>query len=201
MKKNILNSFIILLIVVLFFLVLNIMNSLKKTQIKEVEIIEKIQNYPYVLNENDSPYFSSEFKKLKKILEEKEAEEEYAKQISKLFVIDFYSLNYAVNKNDIGGTQFVYEEYKDDFEKSAKDTIYNKVENNIYGNRNQELPVIKKVEIKDFKKVKFEADEVKDNNAYSVTMKVEYEKDLDYPTDISLILVHKNNLLQISKIE
>ena len=59
--------------------------------------------------------------------------------ISKLFVIDFYSLNSALNKNDIGGKEFVYRNYQEDFSKLAKETIYKYVENNIYGKRNQEF--------------------------------------------------------------
>ena len=79
-----------------------------KSGASEVEILSTIENYGYTLNENDSSYVELLFKELKKELEKEDINKEnYAKIMSQLFVADFYSLKQAINKNDVGGVQFV----------------------------------------------------------------------------------------------
>ena len=46
-------------------------------------------------------------------------EEKYATYISQMFLADFYTLNSALNKNDVGGVQFVYKDYQEDFLKNS----------------------------------------------------------------------------------
>ena len=49
-------------------------------------------------------------------IEAKEVDnKKYAEAISKLFVIDFFTLDNKSSKNDVGGVQFVYTSYKADF--------------------------------------------------------------------------------------
>ena len=161
MKINTLNKIITILIVISFmilvFLIGNIIKDLTN-QVKETETLDTIDNYSYVLTDSDTDYYKEQFKELKKILQAEEVnEEEYAKTISKLFLIDFYSLASSINKNDVGGSQYVEEAYRDTFIRKAKDTIYANVENNIYGDRKQELPNVTQVEITKIAKTKTNA--------------------------------------------
>ena len=166
------------------------------------QTLDSIENYNYTLNENDSEYFKKEFKKLKKILESDSiVEEEYASALSKLFTIDFYSLNDAISKSDVGGIQFVYDEYRDSFLTKAKDTIYNYVESNLYGKRTQELPEVKEVEVTNIEKKEYDGEKEQDDEAYYVDVTITYEKDLDYPTECSFIWIHHNNKLELVEME
>lgn len=208
MKKRKIKKFkmivTILFIVLLFILgwcLKDIIGVLKNNGASEVEILEQIESYNYVLNENDPEYFKTVFKDLKEELsKDKIDEENYAKLISELFVIDFFSLDNALSKNDVGGIQFVYTDYQDSFTKFAKEGIYKYVESNIYNNRKQELPSVSSVEISDIKQdaVSFDND-IEDNKAYYVTLTITYEENLEYQENVELIIIHSNNKLEIAK--
>lgn len=195
-------TLIICCFIVLLFCLVDIYRSLKSGNISQVKVLETIENFDYKLDENDSAYVKSLFKDLKKVLEEEQVDEQsYASLMSQIFVADFYSLKQAINKNDVGGTQFVYEPYQNDFIASAKSTIYAYVENNIYGTRNQALPLVSNVEVTDIQSTEYESDMVSDQKAYLVDLYVTYEETLDYPNHVSLTLVHNDDKLQIVKMQ
>lgn len=193
---------VILIVIVLGILIIgfqDLLGSLTTKKQQKVEVLDTIKGYDYKLDENDSKYFKELFKQLKKELtKETVNEEKYAKLISQLFITDFYSLNHAINKNDVGGTQFVYKNYQNTFETIAKDTVYRYVENNIYGNRKQTLPDITKVEVTDITNGPFETEVATDSNAYIVTLSLTYEKDLGYPTTCDLVVIHSHDKLEIA---
>lgn len=198
--NNIITIVIIILLIILGILVFGIIKNLTN-DVKKTVVLDTIENYNYELTDNDSEYFKETFKELKKSLKE-ENEEEYAIAVSKLFIIDFYSLSSAVNKNDVGGTQFIESSSRENFIKKAKDTIYKNVENNMYGDRKQELPTVKEVTIENIQKT------TKNNiDYYNVLANVSYEKDMGYPTKLELTLTYSklidssNNHLEIIKIE
>ena len=201
--KVVMTIIFIILFTLLAFGFKDIIAVLKNDGASKVEILDTIKKYEYTLDENDSAYFKKEFKKLKKELEKKNVnEEEYAKLVSKLFIIDFFSLNRVINKNDVGGKQFVYKDYQESFIKFAKDGIYKYVENNIYGDRKQDLPSVKLVTIDEIKQeeVKFENDVI-DAKAYVVELTINYDKDLEYQDKATLVLIHNNNKLEIAKMD
>lgn len=204
--KNRINYRVIFIIVLIFLFALlgicikNIYDTLNSKT--EVKTLSAIDNYGYELNENDSPYFQELFKELEKCLNDKEFEEEnYAQLISKLFVTDFYSLEYAISKSDIGGVQFIDQDSTDSFISKAKDTIYAYVESNVYGKREQELPNVIQVEVKSIKQDKYKESIYQDDEAYYVDLKLTYEKDMEYPEEVSLVLIHKDNKLEIIKVD
>ncbi|MDD3049402.1 MAG: hypothetical protein PHQ89_05495 [Bacilli bacterium] len=198
----ILSLIIIVLIGVLVFCIKDIIKSLKANEQTKVEILDSVEGYDYSLNENDSKYFKELFTNLKETLsKEKVDEEEYAKIISQLFITDFYSLANSLNKNDVGGIQFVYTDYQESFVKKAKETVYATVENNIYGKRNQVLPSVKEVTITDISETTFEMTDYEDEKAYEVNVKITYDEDLEYSSNATLVLVHLNNKLQIAQMK
>lgn len=194
--KFLLPIILVVLFILLFFCLKDIYNSLKSNE--TVKTLDSIENYNYTLNEQDSDYFENLFKELKNTLENEELDEEkYASLVSQLFITDFYSLEYALSKSDIGGLQFVYDEYRDTFSLKAKETVYAYVESNIYGKREQELPNVTNVEIANIEQKEYSGKKEKDEEAYYVDLEITYEKDLDYPTSCSLILIHHDNKLEI----
>ena len=147
MKKRRLKTWpiiILLIFIILIICIINIISSLNNSKKISTETIDTIEKYNYNLKQNESAYYKKLFKDLKNELKkEKVDEENYASIVSKMFLTDFLSLDNAINKNDIGGTDFVYEDYRETFIKKSKDTIYLYIENNIYGDRKQELPLVK----------------------------------------------------------
>lgn len=204
-KKQINFKTILIVVLVILFICLGLcikdIIGVLNNSTKQVEILANIEGYDYSLNENDSEYFKEKFMLLKdELKKDKINEENYASLVSELFVIDFFSLDSSLNKNDIGGIQFIYKDYQSDFVNYAKDGIYKYVENNIYNDRKQELPLVKNTEIKSIEeqKVTFKND-VDDDKAYVVKVLIEYEKDLEYPKEVELTVIHSNNKLEIAK--
>lgn len=195
--SNILTIVVVILLIILVFFVKNIYDEIKNSSSEEVKVLDTIENYGYILTENDTELFKKEFKELKDILNDENIDnEKYAEVISKLFIIDFYSLESAINKNDVGGVQFIYEASKENFTKKAKDTIYNHIENNIYGKRKQELPNVSEVKLENIKEK--EIDDF--NEAYLLELSISYEKDMNYPKSVDITIVNNNNKLEILSI-
>ncbi len=205
-KRKIKLKKILLIIIILGLLIyLGIFIIKKKKQPREaqvIEVIDTIDDFGYELNDNETKYYNELFNKLKNILkEENYNEQEYAELIAKLFLVDFYDLDNKVMKSDIGGTQFVYEKYREDFEKGAKVGPYKYVESNVYGDRKQTLPIIKEVTQESIENKIFKYDNTSDSNAYYLTMNISYTKDLGYPTKVEIVLIHNNNRLEVAKLE
>lgn len=207
-KKRIIRVWpIIIVLVLICFIVLllclkDVYQSLKSGSASQVEILSTIENYGYTLNENDPEYVEKKFKELKKELGKEEPDEKvYASLLSQIFVADFYSLKQAINKNDIGGTQFVYEAYQNDFIQYAKTSVYAYIENNIYGTRKQELPMVSEVEVTSVEQTGYNGSAISDASAYEIDLFLTYEEELNYPTHVTLIVAHINNKLQIVKMQ
>ena len=201
MKKRRLKTWpimILLIFIILIICIVSIISSLNNSKKISTETIDTIKKYNYNLKQNESIYYKELFKELKSELKkEKIDEEKYASIISKMFLTDFLSLDNAINKNDVGGTDFIYSTYKDTFITKAKDTLYLYIENNIYGDRKQELPIVKEVKITNIETKKYDGEKVDDEKAYYIDCEVIYKKDLDYQEKVNLILVHNKDKLEI----
>ncbi|MDD3048742.1 MAG: hypothetical protein PHQ89_01965 [Bacilli bacterium] len=173
--------------------------------VKEVKILKEIKNYGYTLDENETALYKDLFEELNIELTETTVDEEkYAELVSKLFVADFYNLANKVNKNDVGGIQFINAAVQSNFLLNAKNTLYKYVENNIYGDRDQELPIVSLITTSRIKIISYEYNKITDKKAYEVTLNWEYKTDLDYQTSAALILVHENNkvsIVELKKVE
>lgn len=186
-------------LLILLYCVKDIYSSLKSSTTEEVKILNEIKEYSYTLEETDSAYVTEMFKKLEKELNQEVIDEEnYATIISKMFLADFFTLNSAINKNNVGGEQFVYSKYKESFLKNAKDTVYRYVENNIYETRKQELPIVSEVEVTKIEQKLYDSDEITDAKAFYVDATISYKEDMGYQTEANLIIVHSNNKLEIA---
>lgn len=201
-KKRKIFILILIIIIALFGLYLYKKKNTKTAPATQVEVIDTIDNFDYQLNDNETKYYNELFTSLKELLSQDDYdEEEYAAIICKLFLADFYDLDSKVMKSDVGGTQFVYADYRTDFEAGAVDSVYKYVESNVYGDRKQSLPVVKSVEKSEIYNDTFKYNNGVDNNAYYVILNIKYEKNLDYPEQVKLVLIHNNNKLEIAKME
>ncbi len=186
---------------ILIYCLCDIYNSLKGNT-KGVKVLNEIEDYGYTLNDNDSKLVSSNFSKLKDVLSSDIVDgEKYATYISIIFAADFYSLDNALSKNDVGGIQYIYSDKQNEFKIQAKNTIYKYVESNIYGDRKQELPVVSDVTVDNITSKLYTSSLVTDAKAYYVDLTISYEKDLGYPKEASLIIVHEDNKLSIVSVK
>lgn len=168
----------------------------------EVEIVDKIDTFGYVLDKSKSSYYQTTFEELKTVLKANEVNyEEYAKVISKLFVSDLYTLSNKISSSDIGGLNFVYKDFRKDFMSIAKTSLYNSVKSNLYGEREQELPTVTGVNIVEITNTTFKYGKNTFENAYLIKMTIDYEKDLGYPKNCEVVLINNENIVEIVKLK
>lgn len=159
--------------------------------------LESLEMYGYTLDDLDTELYRTYFEELKEILNDDEIDmSSYASVLSKLFITDFYTLSNKVTSSDIGGVEFVHADIVDNFKINAGDTIYNHVKNNVYGDRTQELPIVKNVTVDNIQEVKYNYKD-KEYDAFKVVVKWEYEIDLGYDNAGVLYLIKDNNKLNV----
>lgn len=201
MKKNkgrgVIVIFIIVGIILFGYLGYRVKNDFFKGS--ERKKLDSIELYGYTLSKNDTEIYKTYFKELSKVLNEKTIDyTEYAKLISKLFVIDLYTLDNKLASTDIGGLEFLHKDLKDNFKENMGSTLYNFVESNIDGKRTQELPIVKDVNVSDVFETKYTYNKT-EYDAYIVSTVITYEKDLGYPKSMKLTIIKDNNILYIVK--
>lgn len=163
------------------------------------KIIDSIELYGYTLDNNDTEIYKTNFKELSKILNEKVIDyDKYAEYISKLFIIDLFTLNNKLGSTDIGGLDFIHPDLKDNFKEYIGYSMYKTIETNLDGKRTQELPIVKNVTIDTLKDSKFTYND-KSYEGYEVKANIEYEKDLGYQEEIDLRIIKDNKMLYIVK--
>lgn len=199
-KKKI-RKFIFLLIIVIVAIIgaiLYVDNSKKEEPIK-IKSVDKIEGYDYTLSSNATKYYKSLFKELKQVLEDDEIDEaKYADLVTKLFVCDFYNLDNKLNKNDIGGVQFVYKDFREDFKKLAADSIYKNV---LYGERKESLPIVTNVSTEKKDGLSFKYGDNNDEKAYKIGFEISYKDDQGYQETGDIILIHNDKKLEIAALE
>ena len=205
LKKKIRNTLIVLFVIMVgigsYFLYKNILED--PTQ-KEIKVVNKIDKYGYELKDNKPKKYKEMFEELKEILTQKEVnEEKYVKKISEMFIYDFYSLNDKTSKTDIGGVDFVYSGIRENFLKNAQDTYYKYVENNIYDNRKQSLPVVSNITIDSVDKESYEYEDKSDDEAYNVKVSWTYTDDkyTEYQKDAKLVFIHDDIKLSLVELQ
>lgn len=206
LKKKAKRLIIILLIIIVLLLTgLFICNKFfNKKEVKETKVVNQIDKYGYNLKDTKTKKYHKMFEELKKILSKKEVnEEDYVKQISKMFVYDFYSLNDKTAKTDIGGVDFVYSGVLENFLLKAEDTYYKYVESNIYGNRNQSLPTVNEIEIDNVTQEVFAYGDKTDEKAYIVDASWTYTEPefSKYQTKAKLIFIHDGDKLSLVELQ
>ena len=173
------------------FLVKDDKNVVTKKELDSLEL------YGYTLDDYDSALYKEYFNDLKSTLNSEEVNyEDYAKEIVKLFVIDFYTLDNKLTSSDIGGVEFIPSDMVENFKMHAGDTMYNHVKTNIYGDRVQELPIVKRVDVTNLESITYTYKD-KEYSGYKVSASWEYQEDLGYKNSEVFTLIKDNNKLYI----
>ena len=177
--------------------------SVKPKAVKTATVENEIEEYGYTLKSTRNDRYKKAFQELKDILSKKDVDEKaYVEQISKMFIMDFYTLNDKLANTDVGGIDFVHTDAKTNFLEKAEDTVYKYVENDIYGNRDQQLPEVTEVTVEKVENIEYTiGTDFTDDSAYQVEVSLKYKEDLDYPTKATLIFVHEDNKLSLVEME
>ena len=180
----------------------------KKDNTKKVKVVDSIKNdnVDYVVNEHDSKLFKKTFEELKKVLNAKEVDnKKYAETISKLFVIDFFTLSNKTSKNDVGGVQFVFDGYKTTFVEYARDGIYKQVLASDAGQINNSLPTVKSVKVNSVEEVSpagmFATPFAEDAVGYEVRLSWTYENDDSFQSEAVIVVAPDGEKLSLVKMD
>ena len=199
-KKQRRIRFLVLLTIVLVLGLVIFFQTRRKLQV--VSVVSRIDGYDYYLESNATSIYKKYYKELEKELKKSDIDEKrYVGLVASLFVVDYYTLNNKITNKDIGGESFIHSDLKEKFLKESSETIYKYVENNLYGNRKQKLPEVKRVDIKNMAETTYDRNGYKDDKSYKVDIKIQYVKNLNYQTEITLFLVHENNKISIVEID
>lgn len=206
-QKRKIKKKVIVLIVLITILVIGVIgfivySNLPKNTEGSSKVVDEISEYGYYLEADQPKIYKDLFEDLATVLSKEEVdEEEYAKLISQMAAIDFYNLDNKISKSDVGAVQFVREKNVDNFVLEASETVYKYIEQNIYGDREQELPVVTKSSIKSIENESYKYKDIEDENAYVVKVNLEYKKDLGYPEEVEISLLHNDKKLEIYKMK
>lgn len=185
--KKVLRFLIIVLIIVTVVVLLYVLPK------KKSKVVESIDNtkYGYILTKRDSSLYKEVFNLLKDELDNDNINyEKYAEYISKLFVIDLYTLNNKTNKNDIGGIQYVKDEVKDNYKLNVSNTLYKYI-----GTVKSDVEV-SKIDLEKISEITYKISN-KEYSGYEVKLIWEYKEKNDYDTEGTIVLIKDNDKLYI----
>lgn len=206
-KKIIIFILVLLVAAVLVFVALKV--GKKSEEKPQKTVVDQIKIFDYSVVDTDTELFKENFKELKNILSKKEIDnKEYASTVSKLFIIDFYTLSNKTSINDVGSVQFVYSSYKSDFIDYAREGMYKQVKSNLDNDRSQDLPEVKSVTIDSIEEIvpstELKSDDFKnvtDPEAYKVKISWDYTKSNDFQTSATMVIVKDGEKLSVAKLE
>lgn len=183
-------------------------NDSKPEVIEEAKKLDYIKGFDYELYDSSTELYQILYYELKDTLEADTIDyEKYAETISKMFVVDFYTLNNKVTNQDVGGLEFIYSNNKDNFSLKASDTMYKYIESNVYGDREQKLPEVSEILTSEVSVNAYKyTDEdskftISDDNGYIVKLTWSYKEDLGYQKSATIRLVHEDKVLSIVSVE
>lgn len=202
LNKNKLFYFVMISLILVVIIVIGVKFTLEFLVKDDKNVVTKkeldsLELYGYTLDDYDSDLYKEYFNDLKGTLNSKEVNyEDYAKEIVKLFVSDFYTLDNKLTSSDIGGVEFIPSDMVENFKMHAGDTMYNHVKTNIYGDRVQKLPIVKSVEVTNIENITYTYKD-KEYSAYRVSARWEYQEGLGYKNNEIFTLIKDNNKLYI----
>ena len=157
----------------------------------------QIKGFEYILYDNQIKLYKDEFKILKENLESKKIDyKEYAKSISKMFIIDLYNLDSKKNMYDVGGVVFVYPDARENYKLNVTNTLYKYMKDTSNGDRKQKLPKVKSVEVTSIEDNKFKIGE-EEFDGYKTNVNVEYVEDMGYDKKSEIVIIRKDKYLYI----
>ena len=199
MKKKY-KIFLIIIIILIILIVAAIIafKLLKNNKPAEpVKVVDSIDNFNYTLDDRDTELMKNTYNELKEVLSaEKINYEKYANLLSKLFVIDLFTMNNKVNRYDVGSIEYIYPDSIDNFKTNVEDTIYKSMENNSDGKRKQDLPEVSSIDNESVETKTFTIDE-KEYDSFVVNLNWSYKNDLGYDNKATITLIELNEKLYV----
>ena len=157
--------------------------------------------YGYTLSKNDTDLYKTNFKELERTLNNQPINySDYAKGISKLFIIDLFTLDNKLASTDIGGLEFLHKDLKENFKDNMGATLYKNIENNLNGNRTQKLPIVSEINVSDVFETKYTYQKV-EYDAYIVSLNWSYKEDMGYQNSAKITAIKDGEFLYIVKSE
>jgi len=189
MQKVLFLVMLIIIVLIGLYAVYTLFVNKDKGTLKEEQTIK----YGYKLYERDNELYKSIFDDLKITLDLEDVNyEDYAKYITELFVIDFYSLSNKTSKNDVGGIQYIEPTLKENIILNATNTIYKYI--NI--NNKKELPEVVNIETTKIEEASYKIDSVS-YESYIIELNWEYKEDLEYEDSGIFTVIKDDNKLYI----
>lgn len=197
-KKYKLLLILIAIIIVILLSIFLIPKLFKKEEETPIKVVDSINEYGYTLEDRDTKLMKDTYNELKSILNEDEVDmESYAKSLSKLFIIDLFTINNKRNKYDVGGVEYIYTDSQENFKINVEDTLYKTVKTNSDGKRKQDLPIVKSVNVGEVKKDEFTIGEDDTYDSYVIEITWDYEKDYGYDKKANITSIEKDGKMFI----
>lgn len=161
--------------------------------VNKSEVALEIKDYGYKVNDNESKYYKDTFQELKSLLETPDFDDtKYRDLIAKLFIIDLYSLGTKINKYEVSSVEYFHPERQEMHQNKVIDNFYNIIEDNTYGDRKMDLPIVSEVIIDNVTEVNYKMNE-EEVPAVLVDVSISYEEDLGYDKYGEVTLVKVDN--------
>lgn len=196
-KYKILLIVIIVLIIVIIAAIVAFKFLKGSEPAEPVKVVDRIDNFDYTLDDRDTELMKNTYNELKTVLSSDEIDyEKYAEILSKLFVIDLFTMDNKVNRYDVGSTEYVYPDSVDNFKTNVEDTIYKSMENNSDGKRKQDLPEVSSIDNTSVETSTFTIGE-EEHESFVVNINWSYESDLGYDDNATITLIELNEKLYV----
>lgn len=196
-KYKILLIVIIILIIVIIAAIVAFKFLKGSEPAEPVKVVDRIDNFDYTLDDRDTELMKNTYNELKTVLSSDEIDyEKYAEILSKLFVIDLFTMDNKVNRYDVGSTEYVYPDSVDNFKTNVEDTIYKSMENNSDGKRKQDLPEVSSIDNTSVETSTFTIGE-EEHESFVVNINWSYVSDLGYDDNAIITLIELNEKLYV----
>lgn len=196
-KYKILLIVIIILIIVIIAAIVAFKFLKGSEPAEPVKVVDSIDNFDYTLDDRDTELMKNTYNELKTVLSSDEIDyEKYAEILSKLFVIDLFTMDNKVNRYDVGSTEYVYPDSVDNFKTNVEDTIYKSMENNSDGKRKQDLPEVSSIDNTSVETSTFTIGE-EEHESFVVNINWSYVSDLGYDDNAIITLIELNEKLYV----
>jgi len=187
---------ILLLIIIvasllLYFLVI-------KNQATDAKVLDTIEKFGYHLEDRDTFVMKENFNKLKEILSADNIDyENYASTLSKIFIIDLYTMSNKLGKYDVGGVEYIYQAHQENYIINVQNTLYKYMENESL--REDEMPEVSSIKVESINEQTYTYQEI-EYPAYAVSLSWEYKKDLGYEKTAKITVINIDDKLYISEV-
>ena len=196
-KYKILLIVIIVLIIVIIAAIVAFKFLKGSEPAEPVKVVDSIDNFDYTLDDRDTELMKNTYNELKTVLSSDEIDyEKYAEILSKLFVIDLFTMDNKVNRYDVGSTEYVYPDSVDNFKTNVEDTIYKSMENNSDGKRKQDLPEVSSIDNTSVETSTFTMGE-EEHDSFVVNINWSYVSNLGYDDNATITLIELNEKLYV----